>query len=151
MFGEYSNFKCPCCGYYELIDLGITKLINIKGVANSLAINKCQKCNKNIAFEMSEPSLSMYHKFKGNTKVINFIENTINNFSNEELNNEEELKNKVMSDLKSIITQDYIDKYYVELIEIIEIYSAIKTNPMRSYDISEYNKDDIENAGVICF
>jgi ssDNA-binding Zn-finger/Zn-ribbon topoisomerase 1 len=62
MFGQLSNFKCPCCNHTEVIRLGRTQFVNIKDKGEHLALTNCPKCNKLIAFEMvdrkSEPSFS---------------------------------------------------------------------------------------------
>ena len=62
MFGQLSNFKCPCCNHVEVVRLGRTQFINIKDKGSHLATINCPNCLKVIAFEMvnktDEPSVS---------------------------------------------------------------------------------------------
>lgn len=62
MFGTYSNFKCPCCEFKGVVDLGRTQFIDIKNKGDHLALRHCPECRKVIAFKMvdrkEEPSIS---------------------------------------------------------------------------------------------
>lgn len=152
MLGINSYFKCPNCNYNGIVDLGITRFVSIKNIGTGLAVRDCPNCNHFIAFTIQEPA-GINKKYSGNPKVIHSIETAISSLSSEELKNEEYSKDKVLNALISLVGQNYVDKYYGEIIAIVEINlcDKIKIGYNDSYDLTTIPKEDIEITQVICY
>jgi predicted RNA-binding Zn-ribbon protein involved in translation (DUF1610 family) len=154
MFGKISKFHCPSCGYNDVIEVGGTQLVNIKGKHQHLAVEHCPKCGHKIAFEIQEgrhPEWRMDIKISGNEDTIATIKDAVGNlYVEENIKSEEAIKDNVLLLLTEKYNQDFATRYYVEIIQLIELKLSALTAPVTFavYDLSTIPNEDIENAGA---
>ena len=150
MLGIDVNFKCAKCNFSGIMDLGITDFVNYKG--EKLALRCCPKCKTKNAFKITEEVSRKMRNAELNAEGVWMKTDIIGILSNNSKiikQNEDEITNYVLSELKKQYTEDYLIANDYEIKSIIQF--VITNNLYITSYVYQDIKDECSDAGCYCY